>query len=56
MTRFEVSKISIMVLMNKCKYNLIRFLTDKKGLREYPLPKARLEDCDNTKIGNWNSR
>ncbi|XP_058754253.1 uncharacterized protein LOC131627411 isoform X2 [Vicia villosa] len=46
MTRTEVSKISIMVLMNRCEYILSRFLTDEKGLGEYPLPKARLEEIN----------
>lgn len=44
MTRSEVSKISIMVLMNRCEYILSRFLTDENILGECPLPKARLEE------------
>ncbi|CAI8613065.1 unnamed protein product [Vicia faba] len=32
MTRFEVNKISIMVLMTRCEYILSWFLTDEKGL------------------------
>ncbi|XP_061349388.1 uncharacterized protein LOC133294681 isoform X2 [Gastrolobium bilobum] len=44
MTRSEVSKISITVLMIRCEYILSRFLTDENGLGEYPLPKARLEE------------
>ncbi|KAK7269248.1 hypothetical protein RIF29_21968 [Crotalaria pallida] len=43
-TRSEVSKISITVLMTRCEYILSRFLTDEKGLGDYPLPKARLEE------------
>jgi hypothetical protein len=34
MTRSEVSKISIMVLMNRCEYILSRFLTDENILGE----------------------
>ncbi|XP_027363554.1 protein MON2 homolog isoform X2 [Abrus precatorius] len=44
MTRSEVSKISITVLMTRCEYILSRFLTDENGLGDYPLPKARLEE------------
>ncbi|WJX19433.1 hypothetical protein P8452_09128 [Trifolium repens] len=44
MMRSEVSKISIMVLMNRCEYILSRFLTDENVLGEYPLPKARLDE------------
>ncbi|GAU21414.1 hypothetical protein TSUD_32450 [Trifolium subterraneum] len=44
LTRSDVSKISIMVLMNRCEYILSRFLTDENVLGEYPLPKARLEE------------
>ncbi|XP_028182917.1 protein MON2 homolog isoform X3 [Glycine soja] len=44
MTRSEVSKISITVLMTRCEYILSRFLTDENGLGDCPLPKARLEE------------
>ncbi|KAE9589615.1 putative mon2, dimerization and cyclophilin-binding domain, guanine nucleotide exchange factor [Lupinus albus] len=43
-TRSEVSKISITVLMTRCEYILSRFLIDENGLGDYPLPKARLEE------------
>ncbi|XP_057428079.1 uncharacterized protein LOC130721323 isoform X3 [Lotus japonicus] len=44
LTRSEVSKISITVLMTRCEYILSRFLTDENNLGECPLPKARLEE------------
>ncbi|KAH1037547.1 hypothetical protein GYH30_056745 [Glycine max] len=44
MTRSEVSKISITVLMTRCEYILSRFLTDENGLGDCPLPKARLDE------------
>ncbi|KOM55061.1 hypothetical protein LR48_Vigan10g095300 [Vigna angularis] len=44
MTRSEVSKISITMLMTRCEYILGRFLADENGLGDCPLPKARLEE------------
>ncbi|KAB1202761.1 hypothetical protein CJ030_MR8G022169 [Morella rubra] len=44
LTRSEVSKISIIILMNRCEYILTRFLTDENELGERPLPTARLEE------------
>ncbi|XP_020208627.1 protein MON2 homolog isoform X1 [Cajanus cajan] len=44
LTRSEVSKISITMLMTRCEYILSRFLTDENGLGDCPLPKARLEE------------
>ncbi|KAK7356012.1 hypothetical protein VNO80_15278 [Phaseolus coccineus] len=44
MTRSEVSKISITMLMTRCEYILGRFLTDENGLGDCRLPKARLEE------------
>ncbi|KAJ7973440.1 protein MON2-like isoform X1 [Quillaja saponaria] len=44
MTRSEVSRISIIMLMNRCEYILSRFLIDENDLGEHPLPKARLEE------------
>ncbi|KAL2600718.1 hypothetical protein AAZV13_10G127700 [Glycine max] len=44
LSRSEVSKISITVLMTRCEYILSRFLTDENGLGDCPLPKARLEE------------
>ncbi|KAE8010084.1 hypothetical protein FH972_006478 [Carpinus fangiana] len=44
LTRSEVSKISIMMLMSRCEYILNRFLADENDLGERPLPAARLEE------------
>ncbi|KAF7805180.1 protein MON2-like protein isoform X1 [Senna tora] len=44
LTRSEVSKISITMLMTRCEYILSRFQTDENELGELPLPKARLEE------------
>ncbi|CAJ1976202.1 unnamed protein product [Sphenostylis stenocarpa] len=44
MTRSEVSKISIIMLLTRCEYILSRFLTDENALGDCPLPKARLEE------------
>ncbi|KAI4301884.1 hypothetical protein L6164_035121 [Bauhinia variegata] len=44
MTRSEVSKISIRILMTRCEYILSRFLMDENESGERPLPKARLEE------------
>ncbi|KAI4350035.1 hypothetical protein L6164_010563 [Bauhinia variegata] len=44
MTRSEVSKISITILMTRCEYILSRFLIDENDLGGRPLPKARLEE------------
>ncbi|KAI9098922.1 hypothetical protein K1719_024689 [Acacia pycnantha] len=44
LTRAEVSKISITMLMTRCEYILSRFQTDENELGEHPLPKARLEE------------
>ncbi|KAK4596244.1 hypothetical protein RGQ29_014332 [Quercus rubra] len=44
LTRSEVSKISIMMLVTRCEYILNRFLTDENDLGERPLPAARLEE------------
>ncbi|XP_010546618.1 PREDICTED: protein MON2 homolog isoform X2 [Tarenaya hassleriana] len=43
-TRLEVSKISIMLLMERCEYILRRFLIDKNNLGNRPIPTARLEE------------
>ncbi|KAA8544984.1 hypothetical protein F0562_019799 [Nyssa sinensis] len=44
LTRSEVSKISIMILMNRCEYILKKFLIDENDLGERSLPPARLEE------------
>ncbi|KAH9754348.1 ARM repeat superfamily protein [Citrus sinensis] len=44
LTRAEVSKISITVLMGRCEYILNRFLIDENDLGERNLPAARLEE------------
>ncbi|KAJ4719601.1 Protein MON2-like protein [Melia azedarach] len=44
LTRAEVSKISITVLMSRCEYILNRFLHDENDMGERPLPAARLEE------------
>ncbi|KAJ4841109.1 hypothetical protein Tsubulata_003740 [Turnera subulata] len=44
LTRSEVSKISIMVLMTRCDYILSRFLIDENDLGERALPAVRLEE------------
>lgn len=44
LTRSEVSKISIMMLMTRCEDILNRFLADENDLGERPLPAARLEE------------
>ncbi|KAJ0013658.1 hypothetical protein Pint_20577 [Pistacia integerrima] len=44
LTRAEVSKISIMVLMSRCEYILNKFLADENDLGERQLPAARLEE------------
>lgn len=44
LTRAEVSKISVMILVNRCEYILKKFLTDENELGERPLPPARLEE------------
>ncbi|KAL5770732.1 hypothetical protein ACOSP7_014886 [Xanthoceras sorbifolium] len=43
-TRAEVSKISITILLSRCEYILNRFLIDEKDLGDRPLPTARLEE------------
>ncbi|KAL9687201.1 hypothetical protein QQ045_031599 [Rhodiola kirilowii] len=43
-TRSEVSKISVLILMTRCKYILHKFLTDETDLGDRPLPSARLEE------------
>lgn len=43
-TRLEVSKVTIMVLMERCEYIFNRFLIDEAYLGERPLPMARLEE------------
>ncbi|PON73920.1 Armadillo-type fold containing protein [Parasponia andersonii] len=42
--RCEVSKISILILITRCKYILKRFPIDENILGERPLPAARLEE------------
>ncbi|CAK7340899.1 unnamed protein product [Dovyalis caffra] len=44
MTRCEVSKISIVVLLTRCEYIFQRFLIDENDLGERPLPTTRLEE------------
>ncbi|XP_042986113.1 protein MON2 homolog isoform X8 [Carya illinoinensis] len=44
LARSEVSKISIMTLMDRCQYILNRFLVDEVELGDRPLPRARLEE------------
>ncbi|KAH9688320.1 ARM repeat superfamily protein [Citrus sinensis] len=44
LTRAEVSKISITVLMGRCEYILNRFLIDENDLGERNFPAARLEE------------
>ncbi|KAI9186171.1 hypothetical protein LWI28_014359 [Acer negundo] len=44
MTRAEVSKISITILLSRCEYILNKFFTDEKDLGDRPLPTARLEE------------
>uniref|UniRef100_A0A7N0ZU03 Protein MON2 homolog n=1 Tax=Kalanchoe fedtschenkoi TaxID=63787 RepID=A0A7N0ZU03_KALFE len=43
-TRSEVSKISIALLMTRCRYILHKFLTDENDLGDRPLPSARIEE------------
>ncbi|XP_058086558.1 uncharacterized protein LOC131233785 [Magnolia sinica] len=43
-TRSEVSKVSIVVLMNRCEYILKQFLIDENDLGERLLPTVRLEE------------
>lgn len=43
-TRLEVSKVTIMVLMERCEYIFNRFLIDEAYLGERPFPMARLEE------------
>uniref|UniRef100_A0A6N2LZA3 Protein MON2 homolog n=1 Tax=Salix viminalis TaxID=40686 RepID=A0A6N2LZA3_SALVM len=44
MTRCEVSKISIVVLLTRCEYIFKRFLIDENDLGEHPMPTTRLEE------------
>lgn len=44
MTRCEVSKISIVVLLTRCEDIFKRFLIDENDLGERPLPTTRLEE------------
>ncbi|XP_011003788.1 PREDICTED: protein MON2 homolog isoform X2 [Populus euphratica] len=44
MTRCEVSKISILVLLTRCEDIFKRFLIDENDLGERPLPTTRLEE------------
>eukprot|EP00257_Ricinus_communis_P013104 XP_015570469.1 protein MON2 homolog isoform X2 [Ricinus communis] len=44
LTRSEVSKVSIMVLITRCECIFNRFLMDEKDLGERRLPAARLEE------------
>ncbi|XP_050223198.1 uncharacterized protein LOC126673214 isoform X2 [Mercurialis annua] len=44
LTRSEVSKISIMVLISRCACTISRFLMDENDLSERPLPVARFEE------------
>ncbi|XP_054804330.1 uncharacterized protein LOC129307410 isoform X2 [Prosopis cineraria] len=44
LTRSEVSKISLTMLMTRCEYIFTRFQMDENELGEHPLPKARLEE------------
>lgn len=44
MTRCEVSKISIVVLLTRCEEIFKRFLIDENDLGERPLPTTRLEE------------
>uniref|UniRef100_A0A5B7BVG9 Protein MON2 homolog n=1 Tax=Davidia involucrata TaxID=16924 RepID=A0A5B7BVG9_DAVIN len=44
LTRSEVSKISIMILMTRCEYILKKFLIDENDLGERSFPPARLEE------------
>ncbi|KFK26462.1 hypothetical protein AALP_AA8G252200 [Arabis alpina] len=43
-TRAEVSKISIVTLMDRCEFILSRFLIDENNLGNRPIPTARLEE------------
>uniref|UniRef100_A0A803KPK7 Protein MON2 homolog n=1 Tax=Chenopodium quinoa TaxID=63459 RepID=A0A803KPK7_CHEQI len=43
-TRSEVSKIAIMVLLERCEHIFNRFLIDEADLGERPFPSARLEE------------
>lgn len=44
LTKSEVSKIAVMVVMTRCDYILKRFLIDENDLGEHPMPTARLEE------------
>ncbi|KAJ6757310.1 NUMOD3 MOTIF FAMILY PROTEIN EXPRESSED [Salix koriyanagi] len=44
MTRCEVSKISIVVLLTRCEYVFKRFLIDENDLGKHPMPTTRLEE------------
>ncbi|CAH8359815.1 unnamed protein product [Eruca vesicaria subsp. sativa] len=43
-TRAEVSRISIITLMERCEFILSRFLIDESNLGNRPIPTARLEE------------
>ncbi|KAL2456123.1 ARM repeat superfamily protein [Forsythia ovata] len=44
LTRSEVSKISIMIVMSRCEFILKKFMADEKDLGEHPLPPTRVEE------------
>ncbi|XP_073141433.1 uncharacterized protein [Henckelia pumila] len=44
LTRCEVSKYSIIVLVSRCEFILRKFLTDENDLGQHSLPPARLEE------------
>lgn len=43
-TRSKVSKVSLLVLMNRCEYILKQFLIDENDLGDRPLPMVRIEE------------
>nr|XP_027107485.1 protein MON2 homolog isoform X2 [Coffea arabica] len=44
LSRSEVSKVSVVILMARCEFILNKFLTDENDIGERPLPHARVEE------------
>nr|XP_027114416.1 protein MON2 homolog isoform X2 [Coffea arabica] len=44
LSRSEVSKVSVVILMARCEFILNKFLTDENEIGERPLPHARVEE------------
>ncbi|KAF3786151.1 MON2-like protein [Nymphaea thermarum] len=43
-SRFEVSKVSAMIIIGRCEFILERFLIDENDLGELPLPSVRIQE------------